>query len=219
MGATRASVWREVNARNTSWARRAAAALAGAGIRPNTVSILSVLFAAAAGYCLYHVPDTSGVARSLLLVAAVLLVQGRLLCNLFDGMIAVEGGFRTLSGEIFNDFPDRLSDPVILVCAGYAVRDLPGAVALGWLAGLLAVLTAYARTLAGASGAPQRFLGPMAKQHRMALLCAALTIAAIVRPWSVAARIIALGLLLIVLGAGITTVRRARAAVRDLEAA
>jgi phosphatidylglycerophosphate synthase len=27
-----------------------------------------------------------------------------------DGMVAVEGGFRTKSGEIFNELPDRFAD-------------------------------------------------------------------------------------------------------------
>lgn len=211
-------VRRDVQARNTGWARRISAALAGAGIRPNTVSVLSVFFAAAAGFCLVHVHGAAGGARSLLMIAAAVLIQGRLLCNLFDGMIAVEGGFRTKSGEIFNDLPDRLSDPIILVCAGYAIRDAPMGIEAGWLAGMLAVLTAYVRTLAGASGARQRFLGPMAKQHRMAVLSASLVIAAIVRLWGGDSLVMASGLLLIVVGAAITVWRRARAAVRDLEA-
>ena len=218
LGPLAGGVRRDVQARNRGWARRTSAALATAGVRPNTVSILSVLLAAAAGFCLFHVHGASGGSRSLLMIAAVILMQGRLLCNLFDGMIAVEGGFRTKPGEIFNDFPDRLSDPIILICAGYAIRDVPMGVEAGWLAGLLAVLTAYARTLAGASGARQRFLGPMAKQHRMAVLSAALVIAAIVRPWGSDSVVIAAGLLLIVVGAAITTWRRACAAVRDLEA-
>lgn len=217
MSAPQEIVRREVQARSTGWARRVAAALASAGIKPNTVSLLSVLFAAAAGLCLFRVQSTGGAGRSLLMLAAVVLMQGRLLCNLFDGMIAVEGGFRTKSGEIFNDFPDRLSDPIILICAGYAIRNEPFGIELGWLAGLLAVLTAYARTLAGASGASQRFLGPMAKQHRMAFLSATLVLAAIVRPWGLDSRVLAYGLLVIALGAIVTTARRARAAVRDLE--
>ena len=38
---------------------------------------------------------------------------------------------------------------------------------LGWAAAVLALLTAYIRALSGSLGLPQRFLGPMAKQHRM----------------------------------------------------
>ncbi len=217
MDATRGSVRRDVSARGTGWARGMAAALARAGVRPNTISLLSVLFAAASGLCLTRVAGLSGGLRAVPLVGAVVLMQLRLLCNLFDGMVAVEGGAKTKSGEIFNDFPDRISDPVILVCAGYAIRDVPMGIELGWLAGLLAVMTAYARTLAGASGAPQLFLGPMAKQHRMAVLSAVLLIAAVVSPWGTDRRVIASGLAVIALGALITTGRRAAAAVRDLE--
>jgi phosphatidylglycerophosphate synthase len=55
-----------------------------------------------------------------LLLVAVVGVQLRLLCNLFDGMVAVEGGKKSKSGEVFNDMPDRIADPILLVCAGYA---------------------------------------------------------------------------------------------------
>ena len=50
-------------------------------------------------------------------------------------MVAVEGGRRTKSGEVFNDLPDRLSDPLILVGAGYALPYAWGP-QLGWAAGL-----------------------------------------------------------------------------------
>jgi len=106
---------------------------------------------------------------------------------------------------------------VILVCAGYAAGDLPGAVELGWLAGLLALLTAYSRTLAGACGARQRFLGPMAKQHRMALLSLALAAAAALQTRQTGAALIAGALALIVLGGAVTVWRRVAAAVRELE--
>ena len=55
---------------------------------------------------------------------------------------------------------------VLLVALGYAA----GAPWIGWLAALLAALTAYVRTLGGALGFAQDFGGPMAKQHRMALM-------------------------------------------------
>ena len=58
----------------------------------------------------------------MLLVGAAVLIQFRLLCNLFDGMVAVEGGLGTPSGILFNDFPDRIADPLILICAGYAAQ-------------------------------------------------------------------------------------------------
>lgn len=38
-------------------------------------------------------------------------VLGRLLCNLLDGMVAVEGGKRSKSGELYNDVPGLISPP------------------------------------------------------------------------------------------------------------
>ena len=54
-------------------------------------------------------------------LAAAACIQLRLLCNLFDGMVAVEGGFKTKSGEIYNELPDRVADVLILAGAGYAM--------------------------------------------------------------------------------------------------
>ena len=45
--------------------------------------------------------------------------------------------------------------------------------ALGWAAATAAVFTAYVRLLGGSLGQVQRFTGPLAKQHRMALLTGA----------------------------------------------
>jgi hypothetical protein len=44
---------------------------------------------------------------------------------------------------------------------------------LGFVAAILAVFSAYVRMLGGASGLKQSFIGPMAKQHRMAALTVA----------------------------------------------
>jgi phosphatidylglycerophosphate synthase len=210
-------VRRDVKARQTGWARRAAAALAARGVRPNTISWLSVVFAAASAACLVFVPTAGAAGRIGLLVGAAVLIQCRLLCNLFDGMVAVEGGLRTKSGEIFNDLPDRLSDPAILIGVGYAIRSMPFGIDLGWLAALLAVLTAYVRVLGGATGAGQFFLGPMAKQHRLAVLTVALVAAAVGAAWRVDSWVLAGALGIIIAGCIVTVVRRAIVIVRALE--
>ena len=94
----------------------------------------------------------------------------RLLCNLFDGMVAVEHNKVSSVGEIYNDVPDRVADLLIIVGVGYAVRDFPYAIEAAWLGACLAIFTAYIRVLGKSLGTDSCFVGPMAKPHRMALL-------------------------------------------------
>lgn len=160
---------RPIKARDKKWAATIARWLTDLGLRPNHISVLSVVFAAGAGAALtstVHIDSHWG--RLGLFLAAAIGIQLRLLCNLFDGMVAVEGGFRTKTGELFNEFPDRLSDTFVLLGAGYAGGQYGPT--LGWVAALLAVLTAYVRALGGAVGVTQSFCGPMAKQQRMAVI-------------------------------------------------
>ncbi|MFA9438398.1 CDP-alcohol phosphatidyltransferase family protein [Uliginosibacterium sp. sgz301328] len=98
------------------------------------------------------------------IVLAIAGVQLRLLANVIDGLVAVEGGKSTALGALYNEFPDRIADSIILIAFGYGVQLSP----IGWLAALLAALTAYIRVFGGALGQIQSFSGPMAKQHRMA---------------------------------------------------
>ena len=149
---------------------------------------------------------------------AAFFIQCRLLCNLFDGMVAVEGGKGTKSGELFNDIPDRVADPLILVAAGYSIKTVLWAPAIGWAAGLGAVLTAYVRTLSAAIGAPADFRGPMAKQHRMAVMTAACLGASVERSLFDNEYCLLTALITIVIGCVITAARRARAAYIALEA-
>ena len=198
-------------------------------VTPNQISMASVLFAVLAACCLLGMSWIEGNADWALPVLAAFFIQCRLLCNLFDGMVAIEGGKSTPSGELFNDIPDRIADPIILVAAGYSTAVVPwggslgwagslgGTAALGWAAALGAVLTAYVRTLAASIGAPMDFRGPMAKQQRMALMTFACLMTAIEpllweRGWFLLG-----ALALIVLGCSITVGRRARAAYVALE--
>jgi phosphatidylglycerophosphate synthase len=162
--------------RRRGWARALANGLATAGVRPNTVSIAGVLFAAACAGALLLSAARSGSARSTLLVVAAALVQLRLLSNLLDGMLAVEHGLKSAAGEIFNDLPDRVSDAFILIGVGYATPEWPAASLLGWSSALTALFTAYVRVLGGSIGATQQFVGPMAKQHRMFTVTLAMAI-------------------------------------------
>lgn len=207
---------RPIRARETRWAAWAAARLGGAGVTPNAVSLASLVAAALAGGCLLLSRTGDGRARAALLVAAAVLIQVRLLCNLLDGMIAIEGGRRTAHGELFNELPDRASDVIVLVCAGYASPLPAWSAPLGWAAAVLAVLTAYVRAFGGALTGRQDFCGPMAKAHRMAVVTAASLLAA--AEAALARPPVALpgALAVVVLGCLVTLARRIRRIARDL---
>jgi phosphatidylglycerophosphate synthase len=206
---------RELATRNARWARALAQRLAASGVRPNAVSVAGVGFALASGAAFYLSPDFAREGRAALLLAAALSIQLRLLCNLLDGMLAVEGGLKSKTGEIFNDLPDRVADVLILVGAGYAILELPHGPALGWAAAAAAVFTAYVRVLGGSLGLTQHFIGPMAKQHRMFTLTVAALLAAGEALAGMPSRAIAAGLALIVAGSVATAMRRTVRILRE----
>jgi phosphatidylglycerophosphate synthase len=199
---------RSVATRDAAWSTALARSLARRGVTPNAVSMIGVAFAIAAGaaFALGQAPVIVPRAATLLIAAAC--VQLRLLCNLLDGMLAVEEGLKTPTGDLFNDLPDRIADVVILVGAGYGVRDEPFGVALGWSAAVVALFTAYVRVLGGSLGLTQHFVGPMAKQHRMFTITLAAIIAAGETLFGLQARAMVWGLAVITVGSLITTARR-----------
>jgi phosphatidylglycerophosphate synthase len=220
---------RPLRVRDASVAKMFAAWLSKKSITPNQISITSVGFAALAALALMILPLISNVgqynmadyspnmASWLLPLLAALFIQCRLLCNLFDGMVAMEGGKKTASGELFNDIPDRIADPLILVSAGYAIGVYDWGLSLGWCAGLFAVMTAYIRTIAVSIGAPVDFQGPMAKQHRMALMTFGCLFAAFEGYFWMPGLSLTVTLGLIVIGCILTCYRRSRYAYLFLE--
>ncbi|WP_111640684.1 CDP-alcohol phosphatidyltransferase family protein [Marinimicrobium alkaliphilum] len=164
---------RPIKSRSLAVFQRLAAWLSRTFVTPNQISVASIGFAALGILGLLVVPGWPG------LVLCALGIQLRLLCNLIDGLVAVEGGKRSPVGDLYNEVPDRIADAALLVALGYAT----GLDWLGWLAALLAVLTAYVRVLGGALGLSQDFRGPQAKSHRMAVMTGACLIGAILTPW------------------------------------
>ena len=153
---------RPLKSRSSPYARRAASFLAARGATPNGISVAGIVFA------LLSLPAMalrSPVGYAL----AACCIQARLLCNLLDGMVAVEHGKGSKDGALFNEVPDRIADSIFLAGAGYAFA-CPEA---GLAAALCACLTAYLRALGASLTGAQEFCGPMAKPHRMALLTAA----------------------------------------------
>ncbi len=185
------------------------------GVRPNHVSLAGIGFAALAAAAFVGVPEAAGATQVALLLVAALAIQLRLLSNLLDGLLAVEGGLHSKTGELYNDVPDRIADVLILAGAGYAA----GSPELGLAAGAAAVLTAYVRVLAGSLGATQRFSGPMAKPHRMAVLTAACLLSLIEVATGFDGRVLLAGVVVILVGSLLTFALRLRALAVELERA
>ena len=204
--------------RDAGWAKLLARRLARAGVRPNAISIASVACAAAASAAFYAAPSVGPGVRSALLLLAAAAIQLRLLCNLLDGMLAVEEGLKTRTGDIYNDLPDRIADVLILAGAGYSLRYVTGGVALGWAAAVAAVFTAYVRLLAGSLGATQHFIGPMAKQHRMFTVTLAALLSAAEALLGLPPRSMPLALAAVTAGSIATAWRRAARLVTEVDA-
>lgn len=208
---------RPLKTRGAKTAQNIAIWLSKQNITPNQISVSSVFFALLAGTCFFMIPYTAKFTDWALPILAAVFIQCRLLCNLFDGMVAIEGGKSTKSGELFNDIPDRFADALILIGAGYAVSFVWWGPVMGWLAALLAVMTAYVRTLSASMGAPMDFRGPMAKQHRMFVMTLAAFICPIEAYFSDTCYGILSALVLINIGCVITLIRRISATYCYLE--
>lgn len=205
---------RPLASRDTGWARGIARRLSASGITPNQISMASMAMAACAGAAFWLAGSAVSGLRAALLLAAALFCQLRLLCNLFDGMVAIESGKQEADGPFWNEFPDRVADILILTGVGYGI----GLPALGWAAAAFAVLTAYTRELGRNCGLPADFSGPMAKQHRMATITVAALLSLLEPLWRGQGEVLVIALWLIAVGAAVTALRRAANIVRGLRA-
>ncbi|KVP40010.1 CDP-alcohol phosphatidyltransferase family protein [Burkholderia ubonensis] len=197
---------RPISSRSNAVIQHLARGIARTAITPNQISVFSVFASMLVPVGLLTVGGWKGA------LIAVTGIQLRLLANVLDGLVAVDGGKSSPLGALYNEFPDRIADTIILVSIGYAA----GAPVLGWGAALLAALTAYVRVFGGALGQPQCFDGPMAKQHRMAIASVALlftTFSILVS----AASILKAALILIIMGSAWTCVARTQHIVHHLE--
>lgn len=198
---------RPIAARSSAWAIALSAWLVRSGVTPNAISVASVLFACVGALLILHADNW------LALIGAAVCVQLRLICNLLDGMVAIEGGRKSSVGAIYNEFPDRVADTLFLVPLGYAA----GMPWLGWACALLAALTAYVRVFGGSLGLAQDFSGVMAKQRRMAALTVGLVAQAALTAFStslwpllVTAAVIAAGSLVTCVTRTVTIARKLR---------
>ena len=200
---------RPIKTRSAGWARYVTDQLVKRDLSPNQISVASIAFALV-GIVALNIDN--GIAGSLL---CALGIQLRLLCNLFDGMVAIEGGKKSDIGSLYNEFPDRIADSLLLVGLGYAI----GWPDLGWCAALFAALTAYVRVFGGSIGLPQSFIGPMAKQHRMAVMTVGLLLNAVEASVYASHYVLLTALIIITLGSAATCATRTLAIARQLKGA
>ncbi len=211
---------RPIKARDTGWARSLAARLAKARVNPNLISATSIALAVLGGALMAASSSLPDWARPLAFILAAGCIQLRLLCNLLDGMVAVEYGEGSATGPLWNELPDRIADLLFMAGAGYATYSLGWGIgpALGWLAGALAILTAYVRELGRDLGFAADFSGPFAKQQRMAALTILCIISAFEPFWGGHGVVMVAGLAIIVGGTGWTVIRRVRRLAQALAA-
>ncbi len=202
---------RPIAARQWKLSQWIAEELVRSGASPNGISVAGAVFGIVGGFAFAATTLWPEWERFLWLAAAG-MIQLRLQCNLYDGMVAIATGRASPVGEIYNDVPDRISDSALFIGAGYAVG---GNDTLGYAAALTAMFTAYVRAVGKAGGAKQEFCGPMAKQHRMALLTVMAAYCALTpKTWqpmwgeSLAFGIPAVALSVITLGSVVTATRR-----------
>jgi phosphatidylglycerophosphate synthase len=201
---------RPLTSRNSAWAAKLASWAVAKGLTPNQISQASMAFALT-GLALYWLSTQGpGIVQFLCLTLAAATLQARLVCNLIDGMVAIEGGRGAKDGPFWNEAPDRVSDVLFFTGAGLAANQP----ALGLLASALAIATAYIRELGRAEGFSPDFSGPLAKPQRMAVLTAGTVLAALyATEWT-----LTVTLWIIVAGTAATAIRRSWTLIQRLKA-
>jgi phosphatidylglycerophosphate synthase len=200
---------RQLATRSAGWAKWLANSIAKSNITPNQISLLSMAPALAGAWMLVSMP-----ASALMLVLVAVCVQLRLLCNMLDGMVAIEGGKQSSVGILYNEIPDRIADSLFIVALGYAIA-LPW---LGWLGALLAAKTAYIRVLGGAIGLAQDFRGPLAKPHRMFVMTLGCLIGAAELHFNGTMLALTITAYIIAIGSALTCITRVLAIAKQLKA-
>ena len=205
---------RPIASRNTKWAAHVTRRLVQERIPPNRISMGSVVAAAGAGAAFALAGCVGPFWAGLLLVAGAALTQLRLLCNLFDGLVAVEGGMGSPDGAFWNEVPDRLSD--VLILAGFGMAA--GSLSMGLLAGALAIFTAYLREFGRAAGLGSDFSGPGAKSQRMAVVTTGALAQVLTLILGLGWPVVLWALWLVTLLTAITVIRRSQRILRGLGA-
>ena len=121
-------------------------------------------------------------------------------------MVAIEGGKKSANGDLYNDMPDRFAYALFIIPVGYVAGGF--GIELGWLAALLAVMTAYFRWIGAYKTQQHFFNGRMAKKSRMALLTLCFVIATCTIHWGYEQIVCLITLILMNIGLIATLIHR-----------
>lgn len=141
------------------------------GLTPDTVSVLALLSAGAAGLTFYFAGETP----LLYLLGAVLVFINGVL-DLLDGGLARELGVSSKAGDLLDHVLDRYAD--ILIIAGLAAGI--DQYALGFVAVTGVLMTSYLGTQAQAVDLDRVYGGLLGRADRLALTGVVVTVAAFV---------------------------------------
>ncbi|MCW1924340.1 CDP-alcohol phosphatidyltransferase family protein [Luteolibacter arcticus] len=180
-----------------------AKSLTAKGVTPNAISAFSVVAAAGGGLAFLAAGNGSLDWKGGWLAGAA-CIQLRLICNLMDGMVAIEGGKKSPTGDLWNELPDRFADTILLACAAWAV----GSPWVGALAAWASVMTAYVRASGAALVGTHDFCGPFAKPQRMAALTVAALVTAAEPLWKGHGQVMKIAIMIIAAGTCVTIIRR-----------
>ncbi len=205
---------RPLKSRSTAWAAWLAGKLAKTGATPNGISAASIMMAML-GALAFVAAGREWISPWAGWLLAAAFTQLRLICNLVDGMVAIEGGKRSATGAIWNEAPDRFADTILLIGAGIGCGHPWAGAAAAWAA----VMTAYARAPGAELTGKQDFCGPFAKPQRMAALTAAALLSPLEMLWNELPPLLAITLWIIAGGALITTFRRFHRLAASLKSA
>src|SRR2546428_2000392 len=105
---------RPIATRNRKWAQASARRLAARNVSPNAISIAGMFACIGGGMAL--AATSIAYCRIEWLIAA-LGAQLRLIANMLDGMVALDSGRTSKTGELYNEVPDRISDAAAFIRA------------------------------------------------------------------------------------------------------
>jgi phosphatidylglycerophosphate synthase len=130
-------------------------------VHPDVITWISFVFSIAAGVCFFK----ARLRWPLLLIPVCIML--RCVCNLLDGMVAIEREITSARGEALQDTVDRLSDSCMLLGAIFSPF---GGLGLGIFSMTVMLISSYVGILKKAVGGKREYGGILGKGDRYLLM-------------------------------------------------